>query len=218
MHNTTDIPQHWELLSEKDKDGYKELQKQLSDLIRESGRSKFCKVFGQIVDILRKYIIRNEKDDSLRSLVCGILWMDDCLALNTRQLITTIKKCKSSINSGFQSIGYLSVPMEPSAAVELMHVFPFLKSNMSMTRQWTLRKKSGSIPSPKSEAENPVIVPNPLPVISQFKQTKENIYEDSADFESFLDFRDREDNLLSIDFFNGYDSFTAFPDGFSLEF
>ena len=197
-----ETPQYWDILSEEDKKGYRKLQKDLQDLIKESGRSKFCKIFPQIVSILQKYITKNDSNDYQRSLVCGIVWMDESLALNTRQLITTIQKCKSSINSGFQSIGYQTFPMEPNSAVKLMQVFPFLKNNMSMTRQWTLRKKiNKEIIENSSESENsPIIISNQKETIDIM-----NNFQTDSTF-SFSRIQSIDD-FTTIEFFNSVAEF-----------
>lgn len=138
-------PMYWDILSDIDKLGYEELQKEIATTIAISGRSKFCKNFNVIFDKIRNYIVRHNESDKTRSLVCGIVWMNEVLALNTRQLITLIGKCKSSVNSEFQSIGYVTVPMETNAAIELAGKFPFLRDSIVLTRQWTLRRHTSTI-------------------------------------------------------------------------
>jgi hypothetical protein len=50
-------------------------------------------------------------------------------------------KSKSSINSGFHAIGYKAVPIEEEHASALIHTFPLMKDNISLTRQWTVGRK-----------------------------------------------------------------------------
>ncbi|KAH0793345.1 potassium/sodium hyperpolarization-activated cyclic nucleotide-gated channel 1 [Histomonas meleagridis] len=66
--------------------------------------------------------------------------MEDHIVINTRQLQHIIGKCKSSINNGIQAIGYVLVQTTAEIASELGKLFPFLKSNFSEMRQWTVRK------------------------------------------------------------------------------
>jgi hypothetical protein len=88
---------------------------------------------------IRRYVIRHTDDDWKRSLVCGILWMPDAIAVSTRRLSRLMGKCKSSINRGFQSIGYETVTMTSSHATELLHAFPALGQTAGESRQWTIR-------------------------------------------------------------------------------
>ena len=151
-------PQYYDLLSSSDKENLKALKKDINSIVIKSGRAKFCSIFEKIVDKIHEFVVRGDSSDNIRSLVCGIIWMDDIIAINTRQLILTINKCKSSINSGFQAIGYTTVQMDPKTAVTLVKRFPFMKENFCETRQWTLRKLSKSKLQPK---------PLPKPLIAQ---------------------------------------------------
>jgi hypothetical protein len=81
-----------------------------------------------------------------RSLVCGIIWCRDAIAINTKQLCILLDKCKSSVNTGFTAIGYRTVLENPEVAVTLARTYPFMRSDFSQTRQWTFR----SIPAHRS--------------------------------------------------------------------
>jgi hypothetical protein len=140
QNSPSKVPQYWDQLSSADKAGYQTLQNEVSSLITNSGRSQFCKIFEKIVERIKSYIEIGDGQEWRRSLVCGIVWLDQVVALNTRQLITLIGKCKSSINSGFQSMGYHTIAMETEAAVALARLFPFIKGSFAETRQWTLRR------------------------------------------------------------------------------
>ena len=134
-------PQYYDLLCDSDKESLKNLQKDISDIVIKSGKAKFCDIFERIIGLIHDFVVKGNDADNLRSLVCGIIWMeDDIIAINTRQLILIINKCKSSVNSGFQAIGYSTVQMDPKTAVALVKRFPFMKENFCETRQWTLRK------------------------------------------------------------------------------
>ena len=132
---------YWDLLNEEDKNEFYLLQKKINYICSSNSKSKFITLFDEIILNIKKYINKNDENDSKRSLVCGIIWINDFLAINTRQLIITISKCKSSINSGFQEIGYLNSNMNSEVASLLIKKFPFLKNNLIESRQWTLRKK-----------------------------------------------------------------------------
>ena len=149
----TQDPQYIELLTKDDQEQFHLLQRDINSIVLKNGRSKFCSIFSEIVKKIKSFVVRNDSGDNARSLVCGIVWMDEIIAINTRQLIHTINKCKSSINSGFQAIGYTTVQMDPETAVNFVHRFPFMKENFCETRQWTLRKLCSS---PKQSCQKEV--------------------------------------------------------------
>lgn len=158
-------PMYLNHLSEYDKEAYMRLRNEINLAISINGRTKFCSLFSEIINKIRKYVVRDDKMDDSRSLVCGIVWMGDTIAINTRQLMCAINKCKSSINSGFQAIGYSTVSMDPTSASNLVKHFPFMKDNLNETRQWTLRRL---VKKPKCPTPNiaPSVSPPQLPQIS----------------------------------------------------
>lgn len=135
------IPAHYEIMTDEDKRGYQELQKSLQSVFALAPRSsKIGDSFECVVERLRNYVLCGDRLTELRrSLVCGILWMGDVIAINTRQLCTVIGKCKSSVNSGLQFIGYTTIPTDAQIAAELARAFPFMRTNFSEIRQWTFR-------------------------------------------------------------------------------
>jgi hypothetical protein len=83
--------------------------------------------------------MRNDGDDWKRGLVCGICWLNSGIAVNTRQLRLLLSKCKSSINSMFQSIGFSSIPTTNDYEAALTAYFPLIKDNFAELRRWTIR-------------------------------------------------------------------------------
>ena len=81
------------------------------------------------------------RNDFKRSLVCGIVWLKNGIAINTHQLSILINKCKSSINGSFQSLGYGTIPTGCGTSNELITTFPFMRTNFAELRQWTMRMK-----------------------------------------------------------------------------
>jgi hypothetical protein len=81
-------------------------------------------------------------DDWKRCLVCGLVWLDRTVAISVQQMRRVIGKCKSSINDGFQRLGYSSVVMSDETKLSLMHLIPFLAYHSDEIRQWTIREIS----------------------------------------------------------------------------
>lgn len=161
MQSTDQQPMYWDLLSSTDQYEYKKLQYEIQTIIEKNTKSRISKVFDKIIAKIQLYITKGDTNDKNRSLVCGILWIGDSIAINTRQLSVCIGKCKSSINSGFISIGYETVPAGPATTSSLLETYPFMRSNFSETRQWTFRKSKNfigtmvkNIPIKSEEREN----------------------------------------------------------------
>ena len=136
-----DKPAHYEILTEDDKIGYEALKEQFRTMFATAKRpAKLTDTFRTVVDELRNYITCGDRDAELRrSLVCGIMWIDDVLAINTRHLARIVGKCKSSINCGFQALGYTTIQDNATTAAALTRAYPFMKTDFHAIRQWTFR-------------------------------------------------------------------------------
>ncbi|KAH0795417.1 potassium/sodium hyperpolarization-activated cyclic nucleotide-gated channel 1 [Histomonas meleagridis] len=134
-------PNYWELLTEEDQVQYIELQKKFSTSEYKNRRNKSKETFQNLIDQIKGFVVRNDGNVIQRSLVCGIVWLEHGIAINTHQLCLLTGKCKSSINGSFQSIGYGTIPVGTDSSNELINTFPFLKNNFPELRQWTIRQK-----------------------------------------------------------------------------
>jgi hypothetical protein len=132
---------YWEVLSEEDQMKYRQLQCLIDPLLLRTTRQQLPVKFQIIIQQIQEYVVRHDEDDWKRNLVCGIIWLADAVAISTRQLCKLIRKCKTSINFGFQSIGYVTVAMNPKYASVLMHTLPVFARGSSQIRQWTIRGK-----------------------------------------------------------------------------
>jgi hypothetical protein len=133
------IPEYWNMLNDDDKKQYRQLRKLIDPLSLRTTRDQLPVKFQIVLSEIQRYSIRSNGDDWRRCVACGIVWLDDALAISTRQLRALIGKCKSSINAGFQSLGYVPSPMSSYHASQLMGFLPFLPQNSSDFRQWTIR-------------------------------------------------------------------------------
>jgi hypothetical protein len=93
-----------------------------------------------MLDLIKAYAVRGDADDLSRSLVCGLVWLSDGIAVNIQQLKLLSSKCKSSINGSFGQLGYLPIPSGADAAGELIQKFPFMKDQFTELSQWTIRQ------------------------------------------------------------------------------
>lgn len=133
-----DTPLYFDILSDDDKRGYIDLKKILSDY-------KFCKSVDRKISFVnqlkhvQKYVERNDSDDWKRGLVCGIIFLENSVAINIQQLIKIFSKCKSSINNLFQKIGFFAHRQGSGIEDELINKFPFSYQEKCSAKNWTVR-------------------------------------------------------------------------------
>jgi hypothetical protein len=136
------------LLTPADQDGYLRLREGLHVLAVRIKRAQLATHFVEIVTRIREYCVRRDQDDWKRSLVCGLLWLSDdsesdpaqgAFALSTRQLCKLVGRCKSSVNAGFQSLGYVTTPISLAQTSAFLRALPFMRNSMEEMRQWTVR-------------------------------------------------------------------------------
>lgn len=145
------LPNYWYLLSEADKYRYSCLRVRLSNpAFRNPKNNKKTDSFADIMDTIKHFCIRNDKDDWRRCLVCGICWMPEGIAINTRQLRQLVFKCKSSINGSLHKMGFTVNLGRSEAATAVSLAIPILKDNTNELRQWTVRQCDNRLPSPIS--------------------------------------------------------------------
>jgi hypothetical protein len=150
-----DVPDYWTALSDENKVLYDALRKRIKLLAHRTTHDQLPIKFQAIVSEIRQYSMQQKVDDWRRCLVCGIAWLSGgALAISSRQLCKLIGKCKSSINAGFQSLGYVISPMTSKQASELMTIFPFLLHHCSEVRQWTIRAPVGNGAPPRASGDN----------------------------------------------------------------
>lgn len=146
----SNVPLHWQLLTDSDKKAYLELRKFIHPLTIRTTRKKLAARFNFILQQIFHYIARSPENAWKRSLCCGVSRVGIDIAVSTRQMCTLLGKCKSSINGGFQALGYEVVPTSTQHATELMKTFPFMMENCAEMRQWTIRSKMAE---PQSDCE-----------------------------------------------------------------
>jgi hypothetical protein len=141
-------PDHWEILSEEDHVKYHQLQRVIDPLSFRTSRDHLSRKFQIMINQIQRYTTRNDADDWKRQLVCGMLYLDNAIAISTRQLSKLVGRCKSSINSGFQSLGYEIVATSSAHASALTRAIPFFVRSCNEVRQWTIRARHVPVPSP----------------------------------------------------------------------
>lgn len=141
-------PMFFDLLSDEDKEKYLSIRETISNSDKRYKKNKRIESLQESLDMIQKYCMRNDSDDWKRCLVCGVCWMGQDIAINTRQLRLLVDKCKSSINGALSKMGYSTAPIKSSITAALLTYIPFLKGNFVEQRQWTVRRKIQFSPMP----------------------------------------------------------------------
>ncbi|EAY02753.1 hypothetical protein TVAG_466130 [Trichomonas vaginalis G3] len=132
----------WEKLSLSDREGYLRMRDMLTSPACKNRRNKSAETFVDVVETIKAFVMRGDSGDLQRGIVCGMYWVGEDLAINTRQLRILLQKCKSSINGSLQMIGYASPVASTDTSSVLINLFPFWKDNFKELRQWTIRRKA----------------------------------------------------------------------------
>jgi hypothetical protein len=143
-----ELPTFWEMLGPDDQTAYRTMRDRLTEFAAKTKRARTNDSFCEILQQLKQFVCRGDAGDSIRGLVCGIVWLDDGIAINTHQFRLVSSKCKSSINAAFQGLGYGTTPSAAAISAELVRLFPFMQNNFALLRQWTIRQRVDA-PSPK---------------------------------------------------------------------
>ncbi|KAH0788207.1 potassium/sodium hyperpolarization-activated cyclic nucleotide-gated channel 1 [Histomonas meleagridis] len=141
-------PKFFELLNLENQKEYIKLRVTLSSQFCRNRRGKRIETFSETLITVQKYCIRHNEDDWKRCLVCGICWIQNGIAINTRQLGLLIDKCKSSINGSFQKMGYTTLQSREESAAYLVEAIPSLLNNYTELREWTVRIFTAATPQP----------------------------------------------------------------------
>lgn len=197
------LPNYFDRLSDEDKKTYICLRGAFSQPSCKNRRNKSSETFNEIVKALKAFVVQNNSGDVDRALVCGICFLGEAIAINTRQLRLLISKCKSSINGSFQALGYGTVPSGSDCTAALIRFFPFLKDNFSELRQWTIRQKvkeTNSLPLQlaqilQSQSKAPMMsmssqpqMPPPLPISVPNNNQVSDYISPAPEINSYSDF------------------------------
>jgi hypothetical protein len=128
----------------------------------DTGKSKKGERLDDFTDRIEKvhlFIDREPFESWKRSLVCGIFFLSDALALNIQHFRILIGKCKSSINGSLQQLGYHAQFPVDLLEQQLLARLPLNFRASGDLKKWTFRvKKSEAISVPRT----PFVVPLPI--------------------------------------------------------
>jgi hypothetical protein len=139
------LPLHWDLLTRRDLDDYVELRKSFYDEIRKSKKGERLESFIKRLIKIRSFVERGDQDDWKRSLVCGIIFMKNSIAIHIQQFRLLLGKCKSSINGSLQQIGFIAQPQGGPVNEELLDKIPIFRKENSDVKKWTVRDSTAKV-------------------------------------------------------------------------
>lgn len=132
------FPENCQPLCEDDQASYRALKDSIgrkSSKDSERHSLSFQNELRQIVAFVDQRLEDREK----RALSTGFIHAGSFICVNTRQLKQFVGRCKSSINNGFQALGFVSVKTKAKARSCLLSVLPSLTDDPVQSRQWTVR-------------------------------------------------------------------------------
>jgi hypothetical protein len=104
-------PKLLERLTEEDRMEYYLLEERFGMPNWRASRHGARGKFRDLLNVIRKFVMKGDEADGLRGMATGIFWINDGLAVNPLVLSRFTSKSKSSINGGFQALGYRPVPV-----------------------------------------------------------------------------------------------------------
>lgn len=151
--DSSQFPKYFSLLPEPEKAGYIRLRNDLVGITKMPAKMRSPEPFLNVLYRIRCFCLRNDENDWKRCLVCGVCWLKEGIATNTRTLKILLNKCKSSINGSLLKMGYITHHTRNDLTAQLSSAIPILRDNFSEMREWAIRiKKEGrpsSLPLPK---------------------------------------------------------------------
>jgi hypothetical protein len=156
-------PMFFGLLEEEDQKRYQEMRLTLRNSEKRYKRNKRLEGLQDALDAIQEFCVRHQPDDWKRSLVCGVCWIGQDIAINIRQLKLLVDKCKSSINGALSKMGYGAAPINSPVAPSLLSYIPFLKGNFIEQRQWTVRRRVHMSPMPMRNSFPTPLFVSPAP-------------------------------------------------------
>jgi hypothetical protein len=136
-------PVFWDRLPADDKSEFIRLRNQLHQIQQSpSGKDPRVVNFRKELNTVLRFLERSESQREERCILCGIAFAGPFICVNTRLLKSFLGRCKSSINGGFQQMGYVAIKTKTKARACLVAVMRSLTNDPALLRQWTVRGAS----------------------------------------------------------------------------
>jgi hypothetical protein len=123
-------------MSEPEQDEYRRLKTRFAGPQWRGGRNRGSDLFQQELSAVRVFVMKGDGRDITRGLACGIYWVREGVIVNPSRFSVMISKSKSSVNGGFQALGYVSLAVREATSDEILRA---LRLEPQAVRHWTLR-------------------------------------------------------------------------------
>ena len=135
-------PIFWDRLTADDKAEFIRLRNQLHSYQKPTGKDPRVVTFRKELLSVLQFTERDEAHREERCILTGIAFAGPLICVNTRLLKNFLGRCKSSINGGFQQMGYVAIRTKGKARTCIVTVMKPLTSDPALLRQWTVRGAS----------------------------------------------------------------------------
>jgi hypothetical protein len=136
----------WTTLSSDDRAEFVRLRSLFSQMQKTASQDRRGVAFSNELLTILGYIERSPENLEARSVVTGVCFVGPLICVNTRQLMTFVCRCKSSINGILQELGYVPIRTRLKTRRCIVAVLPSLDRNPELIRQWTVRHASNDTP------------------------------------------------------------------------
>ena len=155
-------PKCYNLLNKDEADGYDILQSAFNRRYRSI--TFWQRDFLRYLDLIHEWVYQEDTRVWLRSLVVGIIWFDDFIIVNNRQLLILLCFSKSGINYRFIKVGYNARYELNCMAYQLVEGYfrGHIRFNRFEIREWTIRTQDDHIPRASIHIELPFGPPKEL--------------------------------------------------------
>ena len=124
---------------EIDKEEFLKLHKKFSQKQNSVKDDRHVSSFPQEIQLIMNFIDKTQEGREIRAINSGFFYNGTFICVNTRQLRNFISRCKSSINSSLQQLGFTSLKNKAKAHECLLSCLPILKNDQETAKQWTVR-------------------------------------------------------------------------------
>ena len=135
-------------MCEDDKQAFRQLHKNFAQKQSSVKEDRHVATFSQEIQSIINFIERRFDGKEARAINAGFSFNGTFICINTRQLKNFISRCKSSINSSLQQLGYTSLKNKAKSHECLVSCLPCLANDHETARQWTVRYSLRRIMNP----------------------------------------------------------------------
>ena len=132
-------PKYYDTLNSSDQKLYQLIQSQLASPTHSNKKNMKISFFKDALESISLFEDHNQEEKWKRCLACGIVFFEGGIGINSAQLSKLFHRCKSSINSSLNEIGYSCIVVKSQGNHDLIKELPILEKLPNELRKWTIR-------------------------------------------------------------------------------